>query len=165
MENKTALPVSIFLAALLPARAVQRDMIVSPSVTLPVVANVRLPATRQVYRGRGGRDWVFLPYREEHSRHNFPLPSRTIYKIKTLIEHGVEFDDLWLAHEVYNGSESWMPTPSEMGIQESQWASHLLDNMTMPHVTISELLDPILFGCNHNDDGTSTLYVIDMWEW
>lgn len=162
---------SIFLLSLLPNYPSQNNIVVSggeEAIILPAIADVVLPEQKTIYPGKNGRDWVFLPYRDEPDKGNYPLPRRTISRIQRLLENGVDFDDIWIAHEIPSGGQDYVPPPSPLGVTKSQWASHILqvlDGVYLPQISLAELLDPILFGCKYNDNGTATLYVIDVWEW
>lgn len=111
---------------------------VTPPVMAPVIE----------YNPRTDRTWALVPLSHEPLKGRYPLPLQTQRRVKSLLDSGVEFDDLYIAHEGYGRKVNLIPPP-----KQDYWGE--------PEPVD---LDPILFGIKYIG-GKAVWYVIDVWEW
>lgn len=81
----------------------QRNASLQRIATLPVP--FRSPSDWLLLPG-AGYDWVFMPITADplyHDRRGFPMPRTLIKKLKQMKRQGIDFDQLWIAHEVQPG--------------------------------------------------------------
>lgn len=121
-------------------------------------AYITKPVTDMVveYNAATDRTWALVPLAQEPLKDRYPIPARVQHRIKQLVDDGVDFDDLYIAHE-FPGHQT------VIDLRPKPVADYWQFEFDWPQIGTA-VFDPILFGIKYLN-GRAVWYMIDMWEW
>lgn len=147
-------------------------------------------------------DWAFMPLDDDPlnrpsallRNHKYPVPRSVLKQLKEIAATGVEFDILYVAHEMERGAQpTWdslcpplhpsverkwvlltppsvkLATSIAKAMVETVWTRHLQACKAIvtenQRRVVQRQLDPILFGVNIDSRGMASWHVLAEWVW
>lgn len=113
-------------------------------------------------------DWALMPVENDPlylDPRGFPMPEMVIRRLKKMRKAGVDFDAIWVAHEIRKGKREGQSLTVEdlLPIKKGAGNESFIE-MAKTAFSILSGQDPILFGVN-TMNGVSDLFVLGVWSY